>query len=195
MPGAPHTQSRQSLNLNPRALRVGVFCCARPHLDGVLCPRVPTLVVCLRGYCSNSAAFAVGEAGAFLLSLFELFKHDSSFSLLGGCRAFSPLRDIGINVRRGVARWQTFTRRAGVASCNTIGEQHFLLGRRFVLRSRRVSFESTFTHALATGECWRDDAWACRLRQLSIVERGFPVYPSLQNLLQRRYNGQVARRR
>ena len=99
------------------------------------------------------------------------------------------------NVRRGVARWQTFTRRAGVASCNTIGEQHFLLGRRFVLRSRRVSFESTFTHALATGECWRDDAWACRLRQLSIVERGFPIYPSMQNLLQRRYNGQVARRR
>ena len=99
------------------------------------------------------------------------------------------------NVRRGVARWQTFTRRAGVASCNTIGEQHFLLGRRFVLRSRHVSFESTFTHALATGECWRDDAWACRLRQLSIVERGFPIYPSMQNLLQRRYNGQVARRR
>ena len=195
MPGAPHTQSRQSPNLNPRALRVGVFCCARPHLDGVLCPRVPTLVVCLRGVLFQLGGTCRRGGRCLLVVPVRVIQTRFGFLIAWRLPCFLASSRHWYNVRRGVARWQTFTRRAGVASCNTIGEQHFLLGRRFVLRSRRVSFESTFTHALATGECWRDDAWACRLRQLSIVERGVPIYPSMQNLLQRRYNGQVARRR
>ena len=195
VPGAPHTQSRQSPNLNPRALRVGVFCCARPHLDGVLCPRVPTLVVCLRGVLFQLGGTCRRGGRCLLVVPVRVIQTRFGFLIAWRLPCFLASSRHWYNVRRGVARWQTFTRRAGVASCNTIGEQHFLLGRRFVLRSRRVSFESTFTHALATGECWRDDAWACRLRQLSIVERGFPIYPSMQNLLQRRYNGQVARRR
>ena len=72
----------------------------------VCCVRVfPPLLCVLGGYCSNSAAFAVGEAGAFLLSLFELFKLDSSFSLLGGCRAF----------RLFATLYQCKTRRGAVA--------------------------------------------------------------------------------
>ena len=142
MPGAPHTQSRQSPNLNPRALRVGVFCCARPHLDGVLCPRVPTLVVCLRGVLFQLGGTCRRGGRCLLVVPVRVIQTRFGFLIAWRLPCFLASSRHWYNVRRGVARWQTFTRRAGVASCNTIGEQHFLLGRRFVLRSRGVCHSS-----------------------------------------------------